>query len=62
LIGRLRARPRGYLGGMKSFVKATAERLSGGRPGVFRAVAGATAAGGATWAVVYKLLRHEDEE
>jgi hypothetical protein len=47
---------------MKSFVKATAERLSGGRPGVFRAVAGATAAGGATAAVVYKLLRHEDEE
>ena len=47
---------------MKSFVKATAERLSGGRPSVLRAVAGATAAGGATAAVVYKLLRHEDEE
>jgi hypothetical protein len=47
---------------MKSFVKATTERLSGGRPSVLRAAAGATAAGAATWAVVYKLLRHEDDE
>jgi hypothetical protein len=47
---------------MKSFYKAAAERLSGGRPSVLRAVAGATAAGGVTWAVVYKLLRHEDSE
>jgi hypothetical protein len=46
---------------MKTFVKAATERLSGGRPTVLRAAAGATAAGAATWAVVYKLLRHEDE-
>jgi hypothetical protein len=58
----LRADHGGYTGGMKSFVKATAERLSGGRPSVLRAVAGATAAGGATFAVVYKLLRHDDAE
>jgi hypothetical protein len=47
---------------MKSFYKAAAERISGGRPNVLRAVAGATAAGTATWAVVYKLLRHESEQ
>jgi hypothetical protein len=47
---------------MKTLVKAATERLSGGRPNVFRAAVGATAAGATTWAVVYKLLRHEDDE
>jgi hypothetical protein len=47
---------------MKSFYKAALQRLSGERPNALRAVAGATAAGTATWAVVYKLLRHDDSD
>jgi hypothetical protein len=37
------------------------ERLSGGRPGVLRAAAGAAVAGGVTSVVVFRLLRSADE-
>jgi hypothetical protein len=47
---------------MKSLYKALAQRVMGQRPTVLRAAAGATVAGTATGAVVYKLLRHEGAE
>jgi hypothetical protein len=42
---------------MGSLKKAIEQRLGGDRPGVMRAVAGATVAGAATGLVVYRLLR-----
>lgn len=42
---------------MKSLLIAVTQRLSGERPAALRAYAGAMVAGGATGAVVYKLLR-----
>ncbi len=39
--------------------RAAAERLSGGRPGPFRALAAATLAGGATATITYRLLRSQ---
>jgi hypothetical protein len=36
---------------------AVAQRIQGGKPGAFRAVAAATVAGAATGALVYQLLR-----
>jgi hypothetical protein len=41
---------------------ATAERLSGGRPGAFKAAASAAVAGGVTSVVVFRLLRHAAED
>jgi hypothetical protein len=41
---------------------ATAERLSGERPGAFKAAAGAAVAGGVTSVVVFRLLRHAGED
>ena len=41
---------------------ATAERLSGDRPGAFKAAAGAAVAGGVTSVVVFRLLRHTGED
>ena len=38
------------------------ERLSGGRPGPFRAAAGAAVAGGLTSVFVYRLLRHTNDD
>ena len=46
----------------KSLYKAFALRIMGQRPNVLLAAAGATVAGTATGAVVYKLLRNEDSE
>jgi hypothetical protein len=46
----------------KSLYKAVAQRVMGQRPSALRAATGATIAGAATGAVVYKLLRHEDTE
>lgn len=46
---------------MKSFFTAALQRMSGERPTVLRAAAGATAAGTATGVLVYKLLRQHDE-
>ena len=46
----------------KSLYKAFAQRVMGQRPSALRAAAGATVAGTATGAIVYKLLRHEDTE
>jgi hypothetical protein len=37
-------------------------RLSGQRPGALRAAAGAAVAGGLTSAVVYRLLRHDEDD
>jgi hypothetical protein len=45
---------------MKSFWKAAVQRLLGERPGALRALAGATAVGAATGAVVYRVLRQQD--
>jgi hypothetical protein len=42
--------------------RATAERLSGGRPSMLRAAAAATLTGGATAAITYRLLRSHDED
>jgi hypothetical protein len=42
---------------MGSLRKAIEQRVRGDRPGVVRAVAGATIAGAATGLVVYRLLR-----
>jgi hypothetical protein len=47
---------RGALGG------PVGERLSGERPGVFRAAAGAVVAGGVTSVVVFRLLRRTGDE
>ena len=47
---------------MKSLFIATTQRITGDRPGMVRAVAGATAAGTATGVLVYKLLRHQDQD
>ena len=47
---------RGALGG------AAADRLAGQRPGLMRAAAGAAVAGGLTSVVVYRLLRHGEDE
>lgn len=38
------------------------ERLTGGRPGVLRAAAGAAVAGGVTSVVVFRLLRSADDD
>lgn len=46
---------------MKTFYKAATQRLLGDRPSPFRAFAGAAAAGTATGALVYKLLRSHEE-
>lgn len=45
-----------------SLGRAAAERLSGGRPSALRAAAAATLTGGATAALTYRLLRHQDED
>jgi hypothetical protein len=42
--------------------RAAAERISGGRPSTFRALAAATITGGATAALTYRLLRSTDED
>ena len=47
---------------MKSLFIAATQRLTGGRPGVMRAFAGATAAGTATGVLVYKLLRQYGDD
>lgn len=47
---------RGVMGG------AVADRLSGQRPGVARAAAGAAVAGGITGVVVFRLLRKGESE
>jgi hypothetical protein len=47
---------RGVMGG------AVADRLSGQRPGVVRAAAGAAVAGGLTSVFVYRLLRKGEDE
>jgi hypothetical protein len=47
---------------MKSLYIAVTQRLMGERPGAFRAIAGASAAGLATSVVVYKLLRQMDDD
>jgi hypothetical protein len=44
------------------FGGAVADRLSGERPGAFRAAAGAAMAGGVTTVVVYRLLRKTEED
>jgi hypothetical protein len=47
---------------MKSLFIAATQRLTGEKPGAMRAFAGATAAGTATGVLVYKLLRHSDDD
>jgi hypothetical protein len=47
---------------MKSLYIAVTQRLMGERPGAFRAIAGAGAAGVATSVVVYKLLRQMEDD
>ena len=42
--------------------RAAAERLTGGRPSMLRAVAAATLTGGATAALTYRLLRSQEDE
>jgi hypothetical protein len=43
--------------------RTAAERLTGGRPSMLRAVAAATLTGGATATITYRLLRsHEEDE
>jgi hypothetical protein len=42
--------------------RAAAERLAGGRPSAFRALAAATVTGGATATITYRLLRRKPEE
>lgn len=42
--------------------RAAVERLAGGRPSAFRALAAATLAGGATAAITYRALRSRDDE
>jgi hypothetical protein len=46
---------------MKSFYIAVTQRLTGERPSAMRAFAGAAAAGTATGALVYRLLRHDSD-
>jgi hypothetical protein len=41
--------------------RAAVERLSGGRPSAFRAVAAAAVTGGATAALTYRLLRSDSD-
>lgn len=52
----------GYKSDMKSFYTALLQRVSGERPAILRAAAGATAAGTATGVLVYKLLRHQGSD
>lgn len=47
---------RGVLGG------AVTDRIAGTRPGAVRAAAGAAVAGGITSVVVYRLLRHGEDD
>ncbi|HMC06583.1 MAG TPA: hypothetical protein VKG89_04215 [Solirubrobacterales bacterium] len=47
---------------MKSFFIALGQRLTGERPSVLRAAAGATVAGTTTGVLVYRLLRQSDED
>jgi len=42
--------------------RAAVERIAGDRPSMFRAVAAATLAGGATATLTYRLLRSQDDE
>jgi hypothetical protein len=49
----------GIPGRMKSLFIAVTQRLSGERPAALRAFAGATVAGAAAGAAVYKLLRRD---
>ena len=56
----LRSGAGGKYAHMKSFWKAAVQRLLGERPGALRALAGATAVGAATGAVVYRVLRQQD--
>jgi hypothetical protein len=46
---------------IKSLLIATGQRLTGNRPSVLRAAAGAGVAGTAVGVAVYRLLRHESE-
>jgi hypothetical protein len=47
---------------MKSLYIAATQRVMGDKPSATRAFAGATAAGTATGVLVYRLLRHSDED
>jgi hypothetical protein len=47
---------------MKSLYTAATQRLMGEKPSALRAFAGATAAGTATGALVYRLLRHPPDQ
>jgi predicted Rossmann-fold nucleotide-binding protein len=42
---------------LKTVARATAERLSGGQPGVMQAVVASVVTGAATAALTYRLLR-----
>jgi hypothetical protein len=42
--------------------RTAAERLTGGRPSMLRAVAAATLTGGATATITYRLLRSHEED